>query len=288
MTLLSRFSGVTALARIAVATATFGLTACVSSSDIQKLELQLSDLQEEISELKRQASSKEDLQRMNTSLTQQGERLVKSNADLTVKVADLDDKVQNTQGSIEQTNHRIDRLVQQISTLERDVSDLQGVSMRAAPPVSTPVTTPPAGASAGTDVTVTPATPSEDPLTVYQTAYKDYQRGNYDLAIEGFRDFLRRNANSDLADNAAFWIGESLYSQKKYQPAIDQFNRVISTYPKSDKIPAALLKKGYAYIELGEKAQGVVQLQYVIHEHPRTQEASLARQKLKALGIESK
>ncbi len=53
-------------------------------------------------------------------------------------------------------------------------------------------------------------------------------------------------------------------------------------------MPASLLKKGYGYISLGEKAQGVVQLQYVVHEHPTSQEASLARQKLKALGIETK
>jgi len=48
------------------------------------------------------------------------------------------------------------------------------------------------------------------------------------------------------------------------------------------------LKKGYSYIALGERAQGVVQLQYVIHEHPNSQEAALARQRLKQLGIETR
>jgi regulator of sirC expression with transglutaminase-like and TPR domain len=46
------------------------------------------------------------------------------------------------------------------------------------------------------------------------------------------------------------------------------------------------LKKGYAYVELGQRSQGIVQLQYVLHEHPRAQEASLAREKLKTLGID--
>ena len=55
---------------------------------------------------------------------------------------------------------------------------------------------------------------------------------------------------------------------------------------QSDKVPGALLKKGYAYIALGEKAQGIVQLQYVVHEHPSSQEASLARQKLQTLGVQ--
>jgi tol-pal system protein YbgF len=132
------------------------------------------------------------------------------------------------------------------------------------------------------------AAPAADPLQTYQAAYRDYQRGNFDLAIDGFRDFLEQSPDSDLADNAAYWIGESLFSQKKYREAIAQFDSVVTKYPKSDKVPGALLKKGYAYINSNERAQGIVQLQYVLHEHPRSQEASLARQKLKQLGIETK
>jgi regulator of sirC expression with transglutaminase-like and TPR domain len=53
-------------------------------------------------------------------------------------------------------------------------------------------------------------------------------------------------------------------------------------------VAGALLKKGYAYIALGEKSQGIVQLQYVVHEHPTSPEAALARQKLKSVGVDSK
>jgi tol-pal system protein YbgF len=132
-----------------------------------------------------------------------------------------------------------------------------------------------------------PAVTTENPSETYQAAYRDYQRGNFDLAIEGFRDFLRAAPNSDLADNAAYWIGESLFSQKKYREAIAQFDSVVTKFPRSDKVPGALLKKGYAYISVGERSQGIVQLQYVVHEHPRSQEASLARQRLKQLGIDT-
>ena len=135
--------------------------------------------------------------------------------------------------------------------------------------------------------TAAPA-PTVNPMELYQSAYRDYQRGNFDLAIAGFSDFVKQNPNSDLTDNAAYWIGESLFSQKKYQEAIAQFDSVVTKYPQSDKVPGALLKKGYAYINLGEKAQGIVQLQYVVHEHPSSQEASLARVKLKQLGVETR
>ena len=267
------------------------LAGCISSTDFEKLQTQVNDLQDEITELKKQSSSKEDVQKLNATIADKTEQLIKSNAAMTVKVGDLDDKLQNLQGSVEQTNYRVDRLVQQLGQTQKDVTDLQNMAARSAPlPGTTLGTVPGTNPGTGTDVTVTPstATPSEDPAVVYQAAYKDYQRGNFDLAIDGFRDFAKNNPNSDLTDNAQYWVGESLFSQKKYSEAIEQFNKVISSFPKSEKIPSALLKKGYAYIELGEKAQGVVQLQYVIHEHPKSPEAGLAKQKLKALGIETK
>src|SRR5439155_26855848 len=124
-----------------------------------------------------------------------------------------------------------------------DIDDLKSATARVAtPPASAP------GAPAITEVTVPAPAGTEDPMQTYQAAYRDYQRGNYDLAIAGFRDFITRNPNSDLADNAAYWIGESLFSQKKYREAIEQFDTVVTKYPKSDKVAEALLNKGYSYI----------------------------------------
>ena len=185
--------------------------------------------------------------------------------------------------------------MQQLTQAMRDIDDLKAraaASTVAPPSVPAAATsTAPAPAPSMSEVSV-PASaspgPSGNPMELYQTAYRDYQRGNFDLAMAGFADFIRQNPNSDLADNAAYWIGESLFSQKKYQDAIAQFDSVVTKYPQSDKVPGALLKKGYAYIALGEKAQGIVQLQYVVHEHPSSQEASLARQRLHALGVETR
>jgi tol-pal system protein YbgF len=257
---------------------------CVTSSDMQKLQNQVSDLQEQVAQLKQTASSKEEVQNVNAKIADQTQQLLKSNATLVAKVDQMDEKINNSQGSIEQTNYRIDKLVQQLTQDEKDVEELKSSAARTAAATAPPGTQPPL-----TEVAVAPpAVPGEDPMQMYQAAYRDYQRGNFDLAISGFRDFIARNPNSDLADNASYWIGESLFSQKKYREAIEQFDSVVTTYPKSDKVPGALLKKGYSYISLGERAQGVVQLQYVVHEHPNTQEASLARQRLKQLGIETR
>lgn len=281
------------------------LAGCVSTSDIEKLQSQIGDLQEQVAQLKRTASSKEEVQNVNVRIAEQTQTLLKSNATLVTKVDQIEERANNTQGSIEQTNYRIDRLVQQVTQLQRDVDDVkQQEAARAAASAAAGAAMPggtsggtsgagtlggASGAPAGGEVTV-PAPPAsgENPMELYQAAYRDYQRGNYDLAIGGFRDFLESNAKSDLADNAAYWIGESLYSQKKYRDAIEQFDRVVNDFPRSDKVPSALLKKGYSYINLNEKSRAIVQLQYVVHEHPRSPEAAKARDELKKLGVESR
>jgi len=44
------------------------------------------------------------------------------------------------------------------------------------------------------------------------------------------------------------------------------------------------LEKGLAHLELGEKAQAMVELNYVVNQFPGSDEAKSARQRLKALG----
>jgi len=265
---------------------------CVSQSDIQKLQSQISELQDQLAQVKRTASSKEEVQAVNTKIAQDTQTLLKSSATQVARVDQIEEKMANVQGSLEQTNYRFDKLSQQITQQQHDIEDIKASVAHLAAAATIP---PVAGAAPGTppmgEVTVNPPAVSNagpNPVQLYQDAYRDYQKGNFDLAIAGFRDFVQKNPTSDLADNAAYWIGESLYSQKKYRDAIQQFDSVVTKYPQSEKVPAALLKKGYAYINVGEKANGIVQLQYVVHEHPTSQEAALARQKLKQLGVETR
>jgi tol-pal system protein YbgF len=267
-----------------LAAAALSSVACVTSSDVEKLQSQISDLQEQLAQVKRTASSKEEVNNVNRTIAEQTQTLLKSNATLVAKVDQIEEKMQTAQGGTEQTNYRLDRMTQQLTQTQHDVDELKAAAARAA-------AAPPAAAMppASGEMTVQPsAAPSEDPMQTYQAAYRDYQQGHYDLAVAGFRDFAAKNPNSELSGNAAYWIGESLYSQKKYREAIQQFDSVVTKYPRSDKVAGALLKKGYAYIALNEKSQGIVQLQYVVHEHPTSPEAALARQKLKSLGVDSK
>ncbi len=133
----------------------------------------------------------------------------------------------------------------------------------------------------GTTATPPNHTITQTPKNTYYIAYSDYLKKNYDLAIEGFFQFLKQFPNNNLADNSLYWIGECYYSQKKYPDAVRVFAKLIADYPDGDKIPASILKKGYSLIEMGKQDEGVLALKELNSNYPLSEEASLAQQRIK-------
>jgi tol-pal system protein YbgF len=119
-----------------------------------------------------------------------------------------------------------------------------------------------------------------DPEEAYQTAYSDYASGRYKLAAEAFREYLRHYPDTEVSDNAQYWVGESLYAQGDFPSAIIEYRAVVDRYPKGDKVPAALLKIGIANIRLGNNAEARKSLHQVMQRYPKSPEAALAKERL--------
>jgi tol-pal system protein YbgF len=117
----------------------------------------------------------------------------------------------------------------------------------------------------------------------YNKAWKLIETKDYRGAIEGFKRFLKKHSRSELADNAQYWIGESYYALKQFDQAILEFDTVRRKYPRGDKVPAALLKQGFSFAELGDKVDARLILQELIARYPESQEAVNAKEKVKAL-----
>lgn len=125
--------------------------------------------------------------------------------------------------------------------------------------------------------------PLSGPKQLYDTAYLDITRGNYELAIAGFREFLKLYPQNSLADNSQYWIGEGCYAQKKYQEALAEFEKVISQYPNQDKAAAAYYKSGLCQKELGNKLEARERWLALIKKHPKSPEAKLAQDRIREL-----
>ena len=126
----------------------------------------------------------------------------------------------------------------------------------------------------------TPSTPAPAPRELYSQAYADFARGNYDLAIQGFSEYIRNYPGTDFTDNAQYWIGECLYGKKLYAEAIEAWNVLFRDYPSSDKLPDARVKKGMALEKLGRRSQALIEYRYVVDRFPNTQAARIARERL--------
>ena len=136
------------------------------------------------------------------------------------------------------------------------------------------------GASGSSSTAQAPAAPAPAPRELYSQAYADFARGNYDLAIQGFNEYIKNYPNTDFTDNAQYWIGECLYGKKQFAEAIEAWNVLFRDYANSDKLPDARVKKGMALEKVGRRSQALIEYRYVMDKFPGTQAARIARERL--------
>jgi len=198
-------------------------------------------------------------------------------------------QVQGLSDNLEEIKSRLGKLNQQLVDLQNSVQGIDARLSGGQPGAATPGGTaappqqPQPLASSPGPPSYTPAAASADKL--YSNALSDITSGKYDLARQEFQDYLKHYGDTVLAPNAQFYLGEIAFRQKDYQQAIANYDRVITDHPKNFKIASAHLRKGMAFLALGQKSQGVRELRDVIGRYPGTEEERLARQKLRELGM---
>ena len=131
-----------------------------------------------------------------------------------------------------------------------------------------------------------PATPVDDSAAddSYKAAYSDFTRGNYELAVQGFQDFLTAYPDSPRVAEAHFYLGECQYAEQRYLEAAGEYQKVVRDYPASRLSPPAYLKMGRAYVELEERSLAEKAFRTLIDKHPTSEEAKQAEAALKQLG----
>ena len=121
----------------------------------------------------------------------------------------------------------------------------------------------------------------------YQAAFELLKEQRYEPAALAFQQFLVSYPESQLADNAQYWLAESYYVTDQFENALKEFEVVISKHPRSRKVPDALLKIGYSNYELERLDAARSSLARVQSEYPDTTAARLAEQRLKRMDEEA-
>ena len=281
-------SPVTGRRRTRVLLLVFVLTAgCESAAEVTGVATQqdLLQLRTDLSQTQQTAQrAKADVDNLATQLGRGGRGPGGEGEQLTKALAD---RLDGLATSLATLKSRVDELAASVDTLRR-----QGQAAAPARPVPVPVP----GAPSSPPPPARPTTGALQPQDVYQAAYIDISKGSYSLAIAGFREFLRRYPDHDLAGNAQYWIGEAYLSLARGYGASDQdkateslnqavleFRKVLANYPRGEKVATAVYKEALALIELKQPQIAQQRLQYLVDNFPQAEEAPLARERLAAL-----
>jgi len=228
---------------------TIAISGCATHRQMAEADLELQYIRQEHSQIKAT------LAHLDSLLTEQNDTQKRLNAELKMSMGTLDERM---------------------LLLEQRLGDVIGMFNKPSAKIETMNTIP-----TETDLADTTEAPGQvDQLKLYQYAYADLTKGNYDMAIKGFDELLKSYPNSALADNAVFWIGECHYFQKSYANAQKWYEKIIKDYPKSEHVAAAKYKLGMSLYNQQYKTKAKQYFQDVAKDYPGTEEANKASEML--------
>jgi TolA-binding protein len=283
------------------------VTGTATQDDLMQLRTDMAALQASSRQMKNQLDSL--LPQVESRTREQGGEGDRQTAALARRLDGLATSVTTLSGRVDDLSARLEALSRQPRGAARPEpqpptagpTGSRTPPPSASPPPVTAAPSPPPAPSTAAPVSATPGARSStggiQPQDLYQAAYIDFTKGSYPLAITGFREFLRRYPEHQLAPSAQYWIGEAHLSQargfadggqndranEELSRAVQEFRKVLANYPRADKAPAALYKEALALIEMKQPALAQQRLQYLIETFPQAEETLLARERLAAL-----
>jgi len=223
---------------------------CASRGEISQFKRQLNYLEKSNKRLESSVAN------LDSLLQEQFKGTQRMSADINSSFNSVDERLRVVEGWLRDSDNRYNQLFQKLEVQQEKASRQE---------------VPPSADTTRPQVTF-------DPQTLYDGAYMNLVKGNYDLAILGFSDYLRYFPRSSLAPSAQYWIAECHYAKRDFQKASEEFKRLLQEYPKSGKISAALYKLGLIYLESGDKASARRYLAELLDKFPQSAEAELAKE----------
>ncbi len=268
---------------------------CATTTDLSTVDARLSGMERRYFESEK---SREQFQtRMEDfrkSQVEQDQQIRGQSAELFAAVDRLKEDIQKLNGRMEVREYNLEQqrmasgsegdLSAQMESMEQEMNAVKERLFRIEEYLNLSAAKKPASAKPGAEAArIKPESTQEAPLSEsesYARAKSLFDNGELDAAREEFQNYLKRFPKAPSADAAQFWIGEVYYKQKWYEKAILEYQKVIENYPKGNKIQAALLKQGFSFFNLGDKANGRLVLKELINKYPNSSETKIAKQKL--------
>jgi len=230
-------------------------TGCATRRQVQELKIEVQSISRDLHNIRQDNVRLDSLFRSNVDQSR------KLNADFAAYVSRLDERMQMVESRLEDAITLINRAAGAIESRSSGrTGQPAGSESRAADSAQ--------------------VSGKMDCQKVYNAAYFDVVRQDYDLAIKGFQNYLAECSKTALADNSQYWIGECYYLQKKYELSEAAFKKMIDDYPSSERLSAAKLKMAKSMYNQRFKSKAKEIFESIIKDYPGTEEAQDAAQML--------
>ena len=270
--------------RIVLLFSVFLISSCVTTGNIEDLQRQISSLNDEVDILKKTSLDAKATTGANYDTVMEEVKKIRGSYEekqyefgrAIEEIAVLKEVINRTAADIETRLYDIER---RLSAVENKLAIKPSSNSSGTAPASDMIGATEPGDTGEPSTTLAGRTPED----LYAAGYKKFQDKDYDGAERDFRAFIERSSDSSLADNAQFWIGEIYYARKSYERAILEYDTVIKKYPSGDKVPAAMLKEGFAFLELNDTAHAKTIFSDIVKKYPKEPQAETAAKKLESL-----
>ena len=261
--------------------------AAAANKEHLQLMAEIRMLQEQQQQLQGLLGALQDtLKTVTTKLDDQSAATRKAMADQTLAVNNIGDNVRVLREKTDETNVRISSMGQELEALRQAIASQPSTQASSQPGGVPGMADPsaPSGTSAPPSAGPPPSNVGISPQRMYEASYDDYTSSRFDLAIQGFQNFIVMFPKLPNAADAQYNIGMSYYSLSKWPEAKTAFEKVITDYPQQpERVSDAYYKLGQTFERLGQIDEAKRAFETVVQKYPTTKSYALANQALQRL-----
>jgi len=211
-------------------------------------------------------------------------RTADSVAAIRVQVAqikgDLSGELYSIQQQLVQVQELTGQSQQRLTELRTQLEAREEQIAVTAPPVAPVIPAP--GAAADTAARA-PASSAPTADQIYEASLAQLRKGSVNTARTGFRELLRLYPQSPRAADALYFVGES-YAAERPDTARTYYQQVVDRFASSPRAATALYKMGLLAEQQRDVAAARRNYERVVQAYPNSDEAALARDRLRSLG----
>ncbi len=252
--------------RAAAALALILLGACATTGDIRRLENEIAQV--------RDIQTRRDAER-----ARQVAEVIRIQQQMLDSLANTRQAMRALRGDVQNDLYGIQQQLVQLGELtgqsQRRLSELRTQLERRGEEIAQ------AQASDTAAVAAASAAPSAE--QIYETSLGQLRLGSAGTARSGFAELLRAHPTSERVPDALYYIGQS-FETENADSALAYYDQVVRNHPDNPRSASALYHIGLIRERANRNAEARQAYQQVVDSYPNSDEAALARDRLRALG----